>query len=244
MLAELAPRARARVFGWRSAAFTLVELLAVITIIGLLIGMMLPSLVHVRSRTLRTMCAGNLRQIYVGVTMYTDDYRGAYFCAQDPVKPGIWLWMGRGWRGMIAPYLGRGISQDDPSVLYCKGDPATPVRYESTSYAYSMAFYHNPAQIDAMTSPADTYSRPKPSVRVATSEVRRPARKLLIGEWTANHPTVGGDLGWWGWEGTRNFLTAGGQVLWLEARDIRPANDQFPDPNLTAGGYTGDDLAK
>jgi hypothetical protein len=27
----------------------------------------------------------------------------------------------------------------------------------ATSYSYSLAFYHTPAQIDAMTSPADAY---------------------------------------------------------------------------------------
>ena len=48
-----------------------------------------------------------------------------------------------------------------PSVLYCPYDRTSKEQYESTSYAYSMAFYHSPEQIDKMTGPADTYSNPQ-----------------------------------------------------------------------------------
>lgn len=224
------------------AAFTLVELLVVVAIVSVLAGIVLPSLAAARMLTLRVLCAGNLRHIREAMTLYLDDNRETYPCAADPVStsPYCWLWMGRGWRPLIAPYLAGKVDKDRPSVLYCQGD-AKREDYEATSYAYSMAFYHSPEQIDAMSTAADTYTNPKPPVPQQPFQVAHPARKILIGEWTSNHPRVGADNGWWCWEGSRNFLFADGAVHYLAAKEIRPARDSLPDPHLTVGGIKGKD---
>jgi prepilin-type N-terminal cleavage/methylation domain-containing protein len=57
----------------RRRAFTLVELLVVISIIGLLIALLLPSLRKARSQSKRTVCAANLRQIGVSLQAYLLD---------------------------------------------------------------------------------------------------------------------------------------------------------------------------
>ena len=59
-------------------AFTLVELLVVISIIALLLAIMMPSLQKARQIAKRTVCATNLKQIGVAMDMYRSDYRGAH----------------------------------------------------------------------------------------------------------------------------------------------------------------------
>jgi len=231
--------------------FTLVELLVVIAIIALLLSILMPSLSKARSAAKRMVCASNLKQINLAMRLYLDSNNDTYPCAQDPVPedPNIWLWMGRGWRRFVEPYLDGRIDVNNPSVLFCPEDPASEEKYESTSYAYSMAFYHSPEQISHMTDPSYTCGTDGPfvqSIPQQSLDVTRPSGKILIGEWNSNHLRVVekgwyGFGGWWCWEGSRNLLFADGQVRYLAAEEIRPALDGWPNPNLTIDGVKGID---
>jgi prepilin-type N-terminal cleavage/methylation domain-containing protein len=224
---------------WRARAFTLVELLVVMGIIAVLAGLLLPALRMALVRARRISCMNNLREIGMGFQAYLQDYGEAFPAAADPVStsPYYWLWMGRGWRPALGPYLA-----DEKKVFWCPMDTTAVTQYASTSYAYAMCFYHSPDQINSMTSAAACYSNPLPPVAQHLARVKMPEKKALAGEWFSNHVRVVKDNGWWNWEGGRTFIFVDGHAEFRDARSLRPANDGWPDINLTHDGIRGADV--
>ncbi len=220
-------------------AFTLVELIVVIAIMAILAGLLMSAVVGALEEGRRVTCSSRLHQIGIAFEMYLADYDHVYPWADDPVStdPYYWFWMGRGWRSAVEPYIDENLR-----VLYCPSDPTDPETWESTSYAYSMAFYHSPEQIDQMTSAADTYSNPQRTVPQKAGRARHPTRKVMVAEWLSNHSHVTDDAGWWSWEGTRNCLFVDGHIGYIEASNVLPANDELPDFNLTINGMRGQDI--
>lgn len=222
--------------------FSLIELLLVFFIISVLSAIILPALKKVREKARQAICMNNLKQIGLSFYMYIDDFDGYFPAYDDPFPSGYWLWMGRGWRFLLSPYIKKSISQKDPSILYCPSDRTAPKKWESTSYGYSMSFYHSPEQINQMTDKSYTYDINKifPTIGQKISNVRHPSKKAIVSEWLDNH--TGTESGWWSWQGARNYLFVDGHVEFKKAKEILPANDGFPDINLTRDGIFGKDI--
>ena len=76
----------------RFAGFTLIELLVVIATIAVLAAVLFPVFGSVRERARQTTCASNLRQIGIGMALYSQDSDGLYPYGADPIdkKTGQW----------------------------------------------------------------------------------------------------------------------------------------------------------
>lgn len=224
--------------------FTLIELLVVTAVIAVLASMLLPALSKAREKSREAVCMNNLKQLGIAFYLYLQDYEETFPCAGDPVctDPVYWLWMGRGWRRLLSPYIKTGISSANPAILFCPSDRTARQNWESTSYGYSMSFYHSPEQINLMAEAGCTYdaNRIVPSIPQKLSRIQEPGKKALMAEWLDNH--TGGNNGWWSWQGGRNYLFADCHVEFLPAGKILPANDGLPDINLTRNGLSGKDI--
>jgi prepilin-type processing-associated H-X9-DG protein len=129
---------------------TLVELLVVITIIGVLVALLIPAIQAAREASRRSSCANNLHQLGVAIQVYHGTHKSFPSGAHLHKRVSE---LGISWRVMILPQLdenvlyermnptpeggasneaGRGLTLD---VFVCPSDPPTPMTFVESNYS-------------------------------------------------------------------------------------------------------------
>ena len=102
-----------------SRAFTLVELLVVISIIALLISLLLPALAKARSKAEQISCANVMRQAGVSWNIYLYDFKDwlPIMVGGAGVNSHYYSSYGGGGGGALVPAPGTGINQSNPYLV-------------------------------------------------------------------------------------------------------------------------------
>jgi prepilin-type N-terminal cleavage/methylation domain-containing protein len=111
-----------------AAGFTLVEMLVVIAVIAILAALLLPPILAAKRKAQRTTCITNLRQIAMGVRMYSDD-------SQDASPSPNWAGLPStnvpslysGYKALMKNYVGlNGASSTQDKLFKCPADTFYP----------------------------------------------------------------------------------------------------------------------
>jgi prepilin-type N-terminal cleavage/methylation domain-containing protein/prepilin-type processing-associated H-X9-DG protein len=162
-------------------AFTLIELLTVVAIIGVLAAILIPAVGRVRESARASRCASNLKSIGAAFQLYAAENRGLYpalRCRNDNIPPSEKNPSTKGWQIEISPYFGRSITtfnqlEDGADThAYC---PEFVQRYKDTPGYGSLnsAGYGMNSNLGV----ADIWDRRFPANRIV-----HPARTVLVGD--------------------------------------------------------------
>jgi prepilin-type N-terminal cleavage/methylation domain-containing protein len=105
----------------RNRAFSLVELLVVVAIVAILCALLLPTLMRSKALSRRLVCSNDLKQINLGVRMYSDDFRDITpNTKSDPsITNAPWI----GYKELMKQYVGlRGNSSSNDVIFACPSD--------------------------------------------------------------------------------------------------------------------------
>jgi len=166
----VAERPKPNEFG-APAAFTLLELLVVIVILGILAALLLPALSRSKASAQRAECVSNLHQLGVATHLYWDENNGACFLWQiAPTNGGRLYWFGwlqdgaEGQRaydpspGALYPYLrGHGVALC-PALDYYLAQFKLKATGAAYGYGYNWFFSaptnHPPVRITSLQGPS------------------------------------------------------------------------------------------
>jgi len=144
----------------RTRAFTLLELLVVVSIIGLLIAIIVPGLASARRAGRRVQCAANLRQVGLGWTIYAQLNNGCIVPGRpakfaDPARNVYWVGNGYQYRPRWFVTMGAesgfyafarpSVDSADDNRLLADGHkvfqcPEVPDRLNNRNYPYGYNF--------------------------------------------------------------------------------------------------------
>jgi prepilin-type processing-associated H-X9-DG protein/prepilin-type N-terminal cleavage/methylation domain-containing protein len=207
-------------------AFTLVEILIVIGIIAIVAAILFPVLANSKKKSLSAKCQSNLRQIGIMISMYKQDYDGAY--------PN-----GNAFRDVLRPKINTNKLQC-PTALITKKFPDIPeYNRDFTGYGFNVRLVsrycedmNDPCEGAVMDStvvyPAVTvYSMDQ----AQEDDYSTGPNMSVIND---PHP-VYKEEGWRRHNGGANVLFCDGHVKWLMDTQIQPAVPRVGGENINDG---------
>jgi len=118
----------------KETGFTLVEMLVVIAVITVLAALLLPVLSRAKAKAHRTVCINNLRQISLGVRMYSDDSNDASPTAAVTNRD-FFIPLYSGYKALMKNYVGlNGASSSEDKLFACPADVFNPGFLVGTNY--------------------------------------------------------------------------------------------------------------
>lgn len=148
-------------------AFTLIELLVVIAIIALLAAILFPVFAQAREKARQTACLSNMRQMGLGVQMYTQDYDERVPLAATATATGF-----LNWHNLMDPYV------KNTQIWACPSYNG-PIR---DIYGNFVCHYgYNSFYLNRGVDPANIYTLNN-APGVSLGAIAQPAHCVLIGE--------------------------------------------------------------
>ncbi len=149
-------------------AFTLIELILVIGIIGLLMTLAMPAMQHMIQRADSAACFGNLRQIGVAVSTYVIDHDNTYpYIESDPQTMQIYSQLGITAKSMLETFQPYGLGSKN---LQCPSDVKSP---GPNYFAQKQSSYEWRPMVDGETTTNIEVVRWRGVVHVSPSHLRQ-----------------------------------------------------------------------
>jgi prepilin-type processing-associated H-X9-DG protein/prepilin-type N-terminal cleavage/methylation domain-containing protein len=184
-----------------SRAFTLVELLVVMGIIALLIAIQLPALSGARQAANASLCASNIRQLYLASLNYAQESGGCWPPAHyNFITQNLHRWHGTRLNANqpfefagspLLPYLQTKRIKECPSFIF--NETAAAFERSAGGYGYNNAYLGSSAgvkELAHLSLPIADYELRVTNVAARMSMIQRPAEKIAFADVAIANPNL------------------------------------------------------
>ncbi|MDB6056938.1 MAG: prepilin-type N-terminal cleavage/methylation domain [Verrucomicrobiales bacterium] len=199
----------------RRTAFTLIELLVVIAIIAILAALLFPTLSRAKDKARRLACMNNLRQINLGLRMYSDDHSDT--APTNPQTSNSYVINFAGYKKLMKSYVGvNGESSARDKLFACSADTFY-YEFTQTNYTYIAKSFHDQATNDYSSywfnsGTLTIFGTNSPGLAGRKlSSIRQPSKTVLVAEMPAFFP--------WSWHDPKP-PAKNESVLFNDAQDM------------------------